>query len=292
MMRFAWTDDQLAFRDAARDLLAKGGGWSDLDAMGVPAVLVSEADGGLGLDECFLVPVVEEAGRVALPEPLVETALVGAPLGVGGLAAAAWRDEPVPWAAQADAVVLVDDAVRLVRAPVAFEPLAAVDPERRLARVDTSGAEPLAGDPALAFDRAVLGQSAFVVGLARGMLDLAVTHVTGRHQFGVPIGSFQAVKHHLAGARIAIEFAAPAVARAAWSVAHDEGTRARDVSMAKCLAVDAASVAGRASLQCHGAIGYTVEHELHRFLKRSWAVARAWGDRAFHAGRVERALSR
>jgi alkylation response protein AidB-like acyl-CoA dehydrogenase len=61
--------------------------------------------------------------------------------------------------------------------------------------------------------------------------------------------------------------------------------------MAKALAGDAASTTGRASLQCHGAIGYTVEHDLHRFLKRSWALIRAWGDRELHAARVERALS-
>src|SRR5690606_17480348 len=65
-MRFAWTDDQLAFRDAAQDLFAKGAEWSDLEGMGITSVLVPEARGGLGLDECSLVPVLEEAGRVAL----------------------------------------------------------------------------------------------------------------------------------------------------------------------------------------------------------------------------------
>jgi alkylation response protein AidB-like acyl-CoA dehydrogenase len=188
-------------------------------------------------------------------------------------------------------LVVGDDAVRRLD-PTGAEPLAAVDPGRPLARI--AGASTVVTDDpvrvALAFDRAALGQSAVLVGLAGAMLDLAVVHVTDRHQFGVPIGSFQAVKHHLADARIAIEFAAPAVARAAWSVANEAPTRARDVSMAKALATDAATVAGRAALQCHGAIGYTVEHDLHRFLKRSWALSRAWGDRAFHAARVEASL--
>ena len=289
-MRFAWTDDQLAFRDAARDALAKGAEWSDLDAMGVPSVLVPEADGGLGLDELFLVPVLEETGRTALALPLMETALVAAPLGVTGrMVTAAWRDEPAPWAADAEAVVVVlDDAVRLIEAPE-VEALAAVDQQRRLGRVGGT-ATVLDADPALAFDRVVLGQSAFLVGLARTMLDLAVAHVVDRHQFGVPIGSFQAVKHHLANARIAIEFAAPAVARAAWSVATGQPTRGRDVSMAKALATDAGSVTGRAALQCHGAIGYTVEHDLHLYLKRSWVLARSWGDRTFHADRVGRSI--
>jgi hypothetical protein len=281
-MRFAFDEDHLAFRDAVRDALAKGGEWSDLVAMGVPSALA------MGLDELVLVPVIEEAGRVALPEPLVETALLGAPLGIDGMVTASWRGEPAPWAADADAVLLVDGGgVHVAEAGAAVE---SVDPQRRLRRVRATSTT-LDADPALAFDRVVLGQSAFLVGLARTMLDLAVTHVVDRHQFGVPVGSFQAVKHHLANARIAIEFAAPAVARAGWSVAHDEATRSRDVSMAKALATDAATVTGRAALQCHGAIGYTVEHDLHLYLKRSWALARSWGDRAFHADRVGAALS-
>lgn len=293
-MRFAWTDDQVAFRDAARDLLTKGGEWSDLEAMGVPSVLVPESDGGLGLDECFLVPVLEETGRVALAAPIVETAMVAAPLGVTGrLVTASWRGEPAPWVADAEAALVVDDdAVRLLD-PVDAEPLDVVDPGRRAGRLRVDGATVVTDDPAavaLAFDRAVLGSAAQLVGLSRTMLDLAVAHVTDRHQFGVPIGSFQAVKHHLANARIAIEFAAPAVARAAWSTAHEAPTRARDVSMAKALATDAATVTGRAALQCHGAIGYTVEHDLHLSLKRSWALARSWGDRSFHADRVGRAI--
>lgn len=295
-MRFAWTDDQLAFRDAAQDLFAKGAEWSDLEGMGITSVLVPEARGGLGLDECSLVPVLEEAGRVALALPVVEAAMVAAPLGVTGkVVTAAWRDEPAPWALDCDAAVVVgDDAVRLVE-PLdgAVEPLEVVDPFRRPGRVPLARATVLTDDPAevaLAFDRAVLGTAAVLVGLAWAMLDLAVAHVTDRHQFGVPVGSFQAVKHHLADARIAVEFAAPAVARAAWSCATGAPTRSRDVSMAKALATDAAEVCGRGSLQCHGAIGYTVEHDLHRFLKRSWALARSWGDRAFHAERVGAAL--
>ena len=282
-MRFAWSDDQLAFRDVVRDLLAKGAEWSDLEAMGVTSALA------LGLDELVLVPVLEEAGRVALPGPLVETALLGAPLGIEGMVTAAWRDEPAPWAADAAAVLVVDDdTVRVIDA-AEIETVDSVDPQRRLGRVHGSGTV-LDTDPALAFDRVVLGNSAFLLGLSWTMLDLAVAHVVDRHQFGVPVGSFQAVKHHLANARIAIEFAAPAVARAAWSVATDQPTRARDVSMAKALATDAGSVTGRAALQCHGAIGYTVEHDLHLYLKRSWALSRSWGDRTFHADRVGRSI--
>ena len=60
--------------------------------------------------------------------------------------------------------------------------------------------------------------------------------------------------------------------------------------MAKAAAGDAALLAGRAALQCHGAIGYTTEHDLHLFMKRAWALARSWGDRTFHHDRVRRAI--
>jgi alkylation response protein AidB-like acyl-CoA dehydrogenase len=56
--------------------------------------------------------------------------------------------------------------------------------------------------------------------------------------------------------------------------------------MAKAMASEAAQHVGRAALQCHGAIGYTVEYDLHLFLKRTWALARSWGDAAWHRDRV------
>jgi len=81
------------------------------------------------------------------------------------------------------------------------------------------------------------------------------------------------------------------VYRAAWSLATSDEHRCRDVSTAKALASDAAGVVGRKALQCHGAIGYTEEADLQLFLKRSWALARAWGGAAWHRDRIGRALA-
>lgn len=317
-MRFALSDDQAAFRDAVRDLLAKEctpavvraawdvpagqldrGVWDSLDAMGVLALLVPEADGGLGLDETYLVPILEECGRVALPHPIVETAMVAAPLlGAGaGMVTTDLGGSLVPCAADADVLLLHEGGALAQVAPdrAALSPAATVDRARRAAAVGApvSGATIVTVDPAavdLALDRGALGTAAVLVGLGQAMLDLTVGYVQERHQFGKPIGSFQAVKHHLADAALALEFARPAVRRAAWSVAHDDPTRGRDVSMAKAMASDAAELAGRKALQCHGAIGYTVEADLHLFLKRTWALARSWGDSAFHTDRVATAL--
>ena len=100
-----------------------------------------------------------------------------------------------------------------------------------------------------------------------------------RRQFGVPIGSFQAVKHHLADALLHLEFARPVVYAAAWSLANGSPEASRAVSHAKAAAGDAANVVGRQALQCHGAIGYTVEYDLHLYLKRVWALSAIVGGR-------------
>jgi hypothetical protein len=284
------------------------GVWDRLVDMGVPATLVPEGAGGLGLDERSLVLVLEEAGRAGLPHPIVESAAVAAPL-LGGRAAGAdlggalvasdLGGPHVACAADADVLLLHDHeagALHLV-APgdVELAPLDAVDGARRLARVgwSPSPATLLTDDPAdvaLALDRGAAGTAAVLVGLGQAMLDATVAYVTQRRQFGVPVGSFQAVKHHLADAHKELAFARVATQRAAWSVAVGDPDRGRDVAMAKAMASDAAAQAGRAALQCHGAIGYTVEHDLHLLLKRSWALARAWGSAAEHRRRVATAL--
>jgi alkylation response protein AidB-like acyl-CoA dehydrogenase len=122
------------------------------------------------------------------------------------------------------------------------------------------------------------------------MLAMTVEYVTARKQFGAPIGSFQAVKHHLADVRIAIEFAAPLTYRAAYSLATADPDAMLYCSMAKARSADAAELAARASLQCHGAMGYSYEYDLHLWIKRAWALSRTWGDAAWHRDRVARAI--
>jgi alkylation response protein AidB-like acyl-CoA dehydrogenase len=341
-VHFGFDDDQLAFRDAARDLFDKecpprvvraawespAGAldrsvWDQLAAMGVLATLVPEAGDGLGLDEQALVLVLEEAGRAGLPHPLVETTAVAAPLVAGdrdgttgegqadpgpagipdahglGMVATDLGGPHVACAADADWLLLRDatsGALHLVDpAAVVLTPLDTVDRARRAATVDWQPTPEtrVADDPAtidLAFDRGAFGTAAVLIGLGQRMLDLTVAYVSERKQFGVPIGSFQAIKHHLADALKELAFARPAVYRAAHSLATGADTRTRDVSMAKAMASDAARFVGRQALQCHGAIGYTVEHDLQLYLKRSWALATAWGDPAWHRDRVARAI--
>ncbi len=312
-MRFGLDDDRTAMRDAARELLARWcppdvvraawegrpdpRPWQVLVEMGATSVLVPESRGGLGLDETFLTPVIEEAGWAALPQPLTTTALVAAPLGVTDSMVATDMGGPlVPQAVIAEAFLISEDAgLRLYqREEVDIEPVVTVDRARHCGRVRPRGpGTPLSDDRsviALAFDRGVLGTAAELVGLAHRMLDLTVGYVTERHQFGRPVGSFQAVKHHLARAQLELSFAAPAVTYAAYAVANGLRDASRSVSTAKWLAGQAAAVTGRAALQCHGAIGYTTEADLHLFLKRSWALSRTWGSSDSHADRVAASL--
>lgn len=332
-MRFAFTDDQLAFRDATRDLLEKQCGpeavraawdarspgydpelWHRLAEMGVLGALAPEAAGGLGLSELDLVLVLEESGRAAMPGPMVEHVAVAVPLLASSPQGEQWlegavagdllatvglggADAAIPWAAQADVVLRADgDVARAVPAGPAGDPRVSVDRSRRAARLadgpgTTAGATVLEGaDVGLALDRGALATAAQLLGLSEKLIEMTAEYTKARHQFGVPIGSYQAVKHQLANALLRVEYARPCIYRASYSVARREPDRSRDVSLAKAYANEAASLSARVALQCHGAIGYTYEYDLHLWMKRVWALRVAWGDTAFHRSRVAAAV--
>lgn len=332
-MRFAFTDDQLMFRDAVADLLGnecppekvrwswddeKGRDpqlWAALAAMGVVGLTAPENGGGLGMNEVDLLPILTEAGRAALPAPLLETTAVVIPL-LAQSAPAALAATWLPRLADGSAIATVSlvgqpfvadahiaDLLVAERAGSLFAvpgeklrltPQVSVDGARRLftAEWDEADAELIAsGDDAadavaLAFNRGAVAAAAELIGMAERMIAMTVEYVVARQQFGVPIGSFQAVKHHLADAELKVSFARPMVWNAAYALANGGEDLDRTVSMAKCFASDAAEVVARKALQCHGAIGYTTEHDLHFWLKRSWALAAAWGDAGWHRRRV------
>lgn len=281
-------------RDAWTNETGRSGLWPRLGEMGVLGVLAPEAQGGFGGDELDLVLLLEETGRAALPEPIVEHAAVALPvLDATRLAAAAAGDLTVtvappsglvPYGADADLVLV--DAELVEPAALSLQHHESVDGSRRLFATAT----PPSSMSVAASDRAALGVAAQLIGLAERMLTMTVDYAKERRQFGVPIGSFQAVKHHLANVALALEFARPLVYRAAWSIAQADDARSVHVGMAKARASEAALLAGRVALQVHGAIGYTTEYDLHLFLKRTWALAASWGDAAWQSDRVGRAI--
>ena len=292
--------------------------WRALADMGVVGLTVPAEQGGMGLGLVDLVLLLEEAGRSGLPEPVLETAALGVPVLVAASGPAAqarcdaWlarvtdgdavlavgtEDMPgVPGASGAD-LLLLERGGELHAVPAAdtvIVPRPVLDGARRLGRVEwepspsTLVATGAAGRDALASlrHRAATGSAAMLVGMAARLIAMAAGYALERNQFGRPIGSFQAVKHHLADASVRVEFARPAVYRAAWSLTEGAPEAGVHASMAKSLASDAATLAARAALQVHGAIGYTWEHDLHLWMKRAWALAAAWGDAADHRARV------
>jgi alkylation response protein AidB-like acyl-CoA dehydrogenase len=306
VVRASWSDDT-----------TDDGVWAGLAEMGVIGFTTPEEHGGLGLGWVDLVLLLEETGRVALADPVDETVAVAAPLlaAAGGDAATAWLGRlaagelrvavtlpGVPYAAGAHRADLfvVGEAGRVVayeRGEVALTAQPALDGARHLATVAPSGTGvELATGPAAdalvdaAFDALALGYAAQLLGLGARMLDLAGGYAKERVQFGVPIGSFQAVKHHLSNGLLKVDIARPVTYRAAHSFDTASPDRSRDVSMAKAYASVAGDVAARTSLQVHGAIGYTYEYDLQLFMKRAWSLAAAAGDAAWHRERVAQAV--
>lgn len=290
--------------------------WAELAKIGVTGLVVPEEQDGLGLTDEELSAVLEEAGYAALPEPLLESAVAAGLLAefapdagwleriAAGESTASVLLPGQPFAIEAaTADVLVvglvgasGEAEVHVANPADFDLVAqrSVDRSRKLFRVDfeptpetlVASGPAAAAALARAADRGALGASALLLGLAKRMLDMAVEYAKQRVQRGVLIGTHQSVQHHLANVLIKIEFARPVVMRAAYSLARDLPSAARDVSMAKIYAADAADLAARNSLQVHGAIGYTEEHDLQLFMKRAWALGAAWGDSGHHRARV------
>jgi hypothetical protein len=298
-MNFVFSDEQLLFQRTVREFLEKEcppervrtnepgeAGWSferwrGLAELGVVGLIAPEKHGGLGKDEIDLVLLLEEAGRATLPEPLEQTTAIVIPLLTG---MEALETAPEMLAAIADGSVIAT----YERPQEGAFHLTFVRPDGT--RTDVAGAEArIGGDTDPAFDRAAFAASAVLCGIADRVIEQAAAYAKERHQFGKPIGSFQAVKHLLADALLGLEFARPAVYRAAWCLANDTESKGRDASMAKALASEAAMVACRSALQVHGAIGYTHEHDLHLWLTKAFMLAHAWGTAAWHRERVARA---
>jgi hypothetical protein len=228
-----------------------------------------------------------------VPGPVIEHSAVVAPLlgaDAVGAVGTVWFDGPyTPHAAVADLVVTPHG---ILRRPT-IEAVDSIDGGRRLAVVQGAPNSFDASAPAdldHLRDRLALATAAFLVGLSEWMIDSAAQHARDRRQFGAPIGSFQAVKHLLADALLQVEFAKAPVYRAAWSLATGAPTAARDVSMAKALANEAAYRTSRSTMQVHGGLGYTWEADLQLYMKKVWALMRAHGDTTHHRRRVTRHL--
>ncbi|MCZ4511687.1 acyl-CoA/acyl-ACP dehydrogenase [Streptomyces sp. ActVer] len=270
--------------------------WSRIAGAGVFALAVPEAYEGVGPLPVELAVAFVELGRHAVPGPLVETVAAAALLSEPGLAKrflpGLASGETIATVAATDGSYALDSSYALdgdaattllaldgggLRLAPGHGPVrTSIDPARRLTR-PAPGGELLATGPqvapaaAHALTWARLATAAQALGVGLTLLDRTVAYVKQRSQFGVPIGSFQAVKHRLADAKVALEFARPLLFGAALTM------DPADVAAAKVTACEAAYTTARSALQLHGAIGYTAEYDLSLWLTKARALRTAWG---------------
>jgi alkylation response protein AidB-like acyl-CoA dehydrogenase len=181
---------------------------------------------------------------------------------------------------------------------VTITPEEAIDPTRRFSSVRFEGvrvaaADTLPGEAAdylPVFHRVCVALAAESTGIAQRTLEMAVEYAKDRQQFGRPIGAYQAVSHRCAQMLLETENARSAVYGAAWAADAEPESLPLAASTAKAYASDAGWRVPDASIQVHGGIGFTWEHDLHFFLKRGRSNAAIFGDAKWHRERVADAV--
>ena len=295
---------------AARTVAAED--WAALGDTGVFALTLPEPAGtGLGLADAAV--VFEELGRALVPGPLVGTFLAasldlvpGAAEGTAMVGVCLGSNAP-PWLVEhlssLDAALFVPAngigggsvMATIADAPTAERIAAPLDPLTPLWQLsELPTGRPIEDPAGRLFREGAVLTAALQVGHAAETLELAVAYAKERHQFGKPIGSFQAVKHLCADMLVRAEVARAAV-HAAACLADDAdvlGAEAdaagmtplawmrRAVAGAKLLADEAAIANARTAIQVHGGVGYTWEVPLHLHLKRSHVLATTFGTKA------------
>ena len=177
--------------------------------------------------------------------------------------------------------------------------LQTLDPTRKLARLDFSGVraeligEEGAGALPLArtLDLASIAIANEMIGGAEKVLEMTVDYAKTRVQFGRPIGSFQAIKHKCADMLVEVELARSAAIYAASAAAEESDELSQVASLAKALVSDAYGHATAESIQIHGGIGFTWEHDCHLYFKRASSSAILLGDAHHHRERMAQQLA-
>ena len=310
-MDFRLDDDQLALQDgvgqfcrdrypldglATRTAGVDRAAWTDLADLGVFSLL-PPASGGMGLGVAEAAIVFEQLGAFLVPGPLLWSTLAAmvveqvmdGQLVAGGTAAA---DRPVfiEHAAEIDLVVALrpDGVFRIDRdelGPVTG--LDALDPLNPIGSFASLPVGAQVGDAGTAERLGRIGTvlcAAMQLGIAQAALDVSVAYSLEREQFGVPIGSFQALKHMMADMYVRVGLARSATYAAA-AVLDDPvvGHTARSVSSAKLLAGEAAVENARASVQVLGGMGFTWDMPPNFLLKRAWVLDHVFGTPSHHA---------
>jgi alkylation response protein AidB-like acyl-CoA dehydrogenase len=293
--------------------------WRELCGLGWPGIAVAEEYGGQGLGRVELSILCEELGRTVAPVPFLPTVLAASLIEQAGSDAQRERWLPglaagellgavgearggvaelVVGGAQAQVVVLIEDdgedgsdgvGARVVaREEADIAPLESIDPTRSAARVSVAdgAGEALPGDVSGGVDRALVAVSSELVGVCERALAMTVEYVKERRQFGVPVGSYQAVSHRCAQMLLDTEKARATAAFAAWSADADPAGLAEAAAMAKAAASDAGREVTASAIQAHGGIGFTWEADVHWLYKRAQLDAALLGGAKRHRARL------
>jgi len=325
-MNFDFSDDQQAIKSTAHEFLASrykpekvrelaesgeydDSLWNQMAELGWPGIFISEDHGGQGLGVVELVIVMEELGYALAPSPFFSNAAAGLVLQHGGSDEQKERWLPgiasgeargtvgvvrggeagmVPDADFADVIVLVDgDSATVVEASTAsVERRDTIDSTRRFFVVSAADGEPLGGDPAPGIDRVEAALAAELVGVSQRAMEMAVEYAKERKQFDRPIGAYQAVSHRCAQMLLETEGARSTTYFAGWAADFEPESLPAAASAAKAYAADAGWRVTASSLQVHGGIGFTWEHDLHFFLKRAKTDGHLFGSAREHRERV------
>jgi alkylation response protein AidB-like acyl-CoA dehydrogenase len=318
-MDFDLTDDQKEIKRVAHELLADRSPFAkvreaaeaatydasltrELVELGWPGIAVAEEHDGQGLGTVELAVLAEELGYACASTPLATSAAAAAAIQIGGspdqrarwlpgLASGALRAgigtrELAADAAGSDLAVLLDgDEALLVPAPET-EPFDAIDPTRRYARVTSSGdGEPLAAGAADSVRTVVAAE---VLGICQRALEMTLEYVKDRKQFGVPVGSFQAVSHRCAQMLLHTESIRSSTYFAAWAADADPDRLAEAAALAAGAAAEGGREVTGSAIQAHGGIGFTWEADVHWLYKRAQLDAALLGGARRHRAALAR----
>jgi len=265
------------------------------EQVGAAALVIPEELGGAGGELADAAVVIAELGKGLVPTPLLGTTLTELALLAAddpdgdtleklaegsSIGAVVFDPDYVVNGDVADVVVAAADG-RLSRwTEFTAQPATAMDPTRRLARLEPKATADLGTDPGLA-DTAAILLAVEQIGAASRCLDLTVAYTKDRVQFGRPIGSFQALKHRMADLYVLVQSARAVVNDA---VADPTPTGA---ALARVLASEAFSAVAAESIQMHGGIAITWEHDVQLYFKRAHGSAQLLGPPREHLRRLE-----
>ena len=255
------------------------------EQVGAAALVIPEELGGAGGELADAATVLQELGRALVPSPLLGTTLAELALLAANEPDAATLEKLAEGSSigalvlDRDYVVNGDIADIVVAADgqlsrwtrFTAQPVATMDPTRRLARVRPDESETIGADPGIA-DTAAILLAAEQIGAAERCLELTVEYTKERVQFGRPIGSFQALKHRMADLYVTV-----AAAKAVVSEACDDPTPT-NAATARLAATEALQTVAAEAIQLHGGIAITWEHDMHLYFKRAHGSAQLLGS--------------